>query len=58
MYNEIKYSDKFVNLFLFFGQVVTFLWPFIGCLHILHFGALLVFLLPLLLVDVVGTTKK
>ena len=30
--------------FWFFGQLITFLWPFMGALHIEHFGWALVFL--------------
>ena len=42
MYIAIAYMP--CDHFWFFGQLITFLWPFMGALHIEHFGWALVFL--------------
>ncbi len=58
IYIFCKVQCRNVNLFLFLGQEATFLRPFIGCLHTLHFGTFLFGLLLLVSVDVVGTAKN
>jgi hypothetical protein len=44
--------------FLFFGQSVTFLCPFIGLLHAVHVGLLLVDFTGLVDVTTTGTVNK
>lgn len=42
---------------MFFGQSVTFLWPFMGLLHAVHVGLLLVGFAGLLDVTATGTVN-
>lgn len=57
LYIKILYILKYCYSFWFLGQLVTFLWPFIGCLHNVHLGGFLDFAVLLFVPLVIAGTK-